>query len=287
MYQFPIGVFIQDSNVYTSEENMIRALKWTASLHMTGIQLFALPALLKLDREAPGLRKRIKSAAADLGITVTAICGDLNIKFSEAEKRPELYGTMEQVFDMALEMGTPIVTTHVGVVPDSAAHPRYSVMQDTFGYLARMAEARNAVLANETGPETAMVLKKFLDGIASRACAVNFDPGNIAMSTGEKAEDAARILGHYIVHTHAKDGILIKPCDLEVMYGLKEDPLYRESDYCEEALVGKGQVDWAAYLHALEEIGYRGYLVIERERGNAYAADVEATVKTLRQFLNE
>ncbi|MFQ9147083.1 MAG: hypothetical protein ACLR5G_01955 [Eubacteriales bacterium] len=37
------------------------------------------------------------------------------------------------------------------------------------------------------------------------------------MSTGEKAEEAARTLGKYIVHTHAKDGILIKHADLEIV----------------------------------------------------------------------
>ena len=60
------------------------------------------------------------------------------------------------------------------------------------------------------------------------------------MSTGEKAEEAARTLGKYIVHTHAKDGILINHADLEIMYGVRRDPDFRESDYCREVLLGEG-----------------------------------------------
>jgi len=51
-----------------------------------------------------------------------------------------------------------------------------------------------------------------------------------------------------IVHTHAKDGIGPGPKRGEV-------PL------------GEGEVPWPAYLRGLREIGYDGYLTIEREGG--------------------
>ncbi len=51
--------------------------------------------------------------------------------------------------------------------------------------------------------------------------------------------------------------------------------------YFEEVPLGTGSVDFPAYLKALEEIGYRGFLTIEREVGD----NPEADIKTAADFL--
>lgn len=105
------------------------------------------------------------------------------------------------------------------------------------------------------------------------------------MSTGEKAEEAAKILGSYIVHTHAKDGVLLKKANLEVMYGVCHDPSFRESDYCKEVLIGEGDVHWTAYLNTLEAMGYNGYLTIEREGSATQEEDFAVEMRTLEQLI--
>ena len=50
-----------------------------------------------------------------------------------------------------------------------------------------------------------------------------------------------------------------------------------------EVPLGEGKVDWAAYLKALTEIGFKGYLTIEREVGADPAADIRKAVQFLRQ----
>jgi sugar phosphate isomerase/epimerase len=45
-------------------------------------------------------------------------------------------------------------------------------------------------------------------------------------------------------------------------------------DYFREVPLGTGGVKFAPYLKALEEIGYRGFLTIEREAGEDPAADI-------------
>ncbi|MBQ7649862.1 MAG: sugar phosphate isomerase/epimerase [Victivallales bacterium] len=47
--------------------------------------------------------------------------------------------------------------------------------------------------------------------------------------------------------------------------------------------LGEGSVDWTRYLAALSEVGYNGYLTIEREVG----ANPEADIRTAVNFLKE
>lgn len=243
--------------------------------------------MCSLDKSDSSFRKDIKSVIDSLGLKVSAVCGDVGIKFHNTERRTELYDTLWRVYDIAQELGTDIVTTHVGVVPADKSNPRYGVMYETFSHIAEYAASLGAYLANETGPETAPVLKAFLDDVNSPAAAVNFDPANTVMSTGEKAEEAAETLGKYIVHTHAKDGILLKHADLEVMYGIRNDPEFKESDYCREVLLGEGEVNWKKYLDTLEKIGYSGYLTIEREGSSTYDADMEREVPFLKSIIGK
>ena len=56
-------------------------------------------------------------------------------------------------------------------------------------------------------------------------------------------------------------------------------------EYFREVPLGKGSVDFPAYLKALEEIGYRGFLTIEREAGNDPAKDIGDAAEFLRTVI--
>ena len=53
----------------------------------------------------------------------------------------------------------------------------------------------------------------------------------------------------------------------------------------EELPIGQGDVDWKSYMKALREIGYDGYLTIEREAGDAPFDDIRSAVKFIRSFV--
>ena len=53
----------------------------------------------------------------------------------------------------------------------------------------------------------------------------------------------------------------------------------------EEVPLGQGGVPYAKYLAALEEIGYKGFLTIEREVGGNPYADIELAVNFLKQHM--
>ena len=55
----------------------------------------------------------------------------------------------------------------------------------------------------------------------------------------------------------------------------------------EEVPLGTGTVNFPAYLAALEEIGYTGYLTIEREVGADPAGDIALAANFLRGIINK
>ena len=69
--------------------------------------------------------------------------------------------------------------------------------------------------------------------------------------------------------------------DPEIVYGIVKDPLVTGDSFIEVPL-GEGSVDWTKYLAALEDIGYKGFLTIEREVGDDPEKDIRKAVEFLK-----
>ena len=159
-------------------------------------------------------------------------------------------------------------------------------MQDACGELAAYADSVGAHFAIETGPEPAKTLRGFLDSLNSRGVAVNLDPANLTMVCRDDAVAAVHTLKDYIVHTHAKDGRQLHDCDPEIVYGIKpRDPSCVTDESFIELPLGEGDVPFPAYLKALDEVGYRGFLTIEREVGENPAKDIATAVDFLKNII--
>ena len=124
-------------------------------------------------------------------------------------------------------------------------------------------------------------MKGFLDGLHSTGVAVNLDPANLVMVTGDDPVAAVYTLKDYIVHTHAKDGRRLLVRDPEIIYGIIEDEIQAGRAFIELPL-GEGDVDFPNYLKALDDIGYRGFLTIEREVGDDPETDIAKAVTFLQ-----
>ena len=268
MYQFPIGVLID-----SFKTDMKTALDKAEKIGVKGIQVYATRGEMSPEALTPEKRKEFLKMVKDHGLVISALCGDLGQGFSKPELNPELIEKSKRILDLAKDLETDVVTTHIGVVPADKTHPRYGIMQDACGELAKYADTLNAHFAIETGPEVATTLKEFLDGLHSTGVAVNLDPANFVMVTGDDPVQAVYTLKDYIVHTHAKDGRKLLESDPEVLYGLVEEEMLSDRAFIELPL-GEGDVDFAAYLKALEEIGYKGFLTIEREVGDNPEKDI-------------
>ncbi len=284
MYQFPIGVILESFRTDRST-----AIRKAAEIGANGIQMYATAGENSPENLSPAQRRALLDEVKSQGLVFSALCGDLGCGFGHAERNPELIEKSKRIVDLALDLGTNIVTTHIGVVPFDPNHPRYRVMQDACRELAAYADSVGAHFAIETGPENSFVLKEFLDSLESTGVAVNLDPANLCMVTKDDPVDAVHNLKKYIVHTHAKDGNCLHLGNPEYIYGVVH-PVPESSRgirYFEEVPLGTGSVDFPAYLKALEEIGYRGFLTIEREAGDCPEADIRIAYEFLKKTIKE
>lgn len=279
MGRFPIGVIINSFRTDT-----VSAVKKAAEVGAQGFQVYATSGEMAPENMNAAKIAEFKKLVADNGLVISALCGDLGGGgFSFADRNPAKIEKSKRIIDLAKELGTDVVTTHIGVVPEDKNNDRYKVMQEACFELSRYADDIGAHFAIETGPETSAVLKDFLDSLGSTGVGVNLDPANLVMVTGDDPVGAVYNLQKYIVHTHAKDGKQIFYKDPEIIYGLKQEVIVTEDSFLEVPL-GEGSVKWPEYLNALEDIGYKGFLTIEREVGDNPEKDIRAAVEFLKNL---
>lgn len=278
MYQFPIGAIVESFRMETKA-----AIKTAADMGLDGLQMYCTKGEHAPENFSKEARRELLKYTKDLGLRFSAICGDLGRGFGNPELNPELIEKSKRILDLALDFETDVVTTHIGVVPEDKNHPRYAIMQEACYQLASYADSIHAHFAIETGPERSEVLRDFLDSLGSTGVGVNLDPANLVMVTGDDPVKAVHNLKKYIVHTHAKDGVKLADLSPEYIYGVLH-PVpeeFKGVKLFQEVPLGTGSVDFPAYLCALEEIGYHGFLTIEREVGANPVGDIGLAQKHL------
>lgn len=229
----------------------------------------------------------VRATARACDQAVTALCGELGgFGLEKSKENPEKLAYLRRTLELADTLDCRVVTTHIGVVPADRSEPRYQVMLDAMGEIARFAAGLGACVAVETGPEKISTLSAFLDECGAGA-GINFDPANLVMVGADDEVAAVADAGGKIVHTHAKDGRSLKPIRPEDFYHqFAEGGLEWAATCgcCEETPLGEGAVRWAPYLKALRNAGYDGYLTIEREVKNG-AEDIRMAVRFLQNLV--
>ena len=275
MYPFSIGVMLDCFRLSIPE-----ALKKAHAVGAQGLQVYATDGEMAPENLTPNKQKEFLAMCRDNGLVISALCGDLGKGFTHPELNPALIERSKRIVDLAKALGTDIVTTHIGVVPEDVNCDTYKIMQAACAELAAYADSMQAHFAVETGPEPADRLKAFLDTLGSTGVAVNLDPANLTMCVQDDAAKAVYTLKDYIVHTHAKDG--------QCLFS-GEEPLTEAARIAKaegapfvELPLGQGSVNWTEYLKALNDIGYKGFLTIEREVGDNPEADIRMAVEFLK-----
>lgn len=266
------------------------SIKLAGQLGFSSIQIYATSGEFSPETLTESTKIEFKKQLKSSGLEISALCGDMGGHgFEIAEDNPERIEKTKRIIDLAEEFDTHVITTHIGVIPADKSNPRYKVMLDALTECGRYAKEKNITLAIETGPETAATLLQFLED-TDGGVGVNLDPANFVMVTGQDPVEAVEMLGKYIVHTHAKDGIMLKRTDPKIIYdhfatgGIEA---LNVADYFIETPLGEGNVDFPNYLNALRKIGYNGYLTVEREAGENPAADIKAAFDKITNFLNK
>jgi len=236
------------------------ALRKAKEIGAHGVQIWVVRNELDPKVLSASGREDLVAFMADLGLERSALCGDIG-GFTDSATVDERIAHTKLMFDLCVDLQTPILTTHIGVVPDDENSPPYRALVEAVREVAEYAASRDCCFATETGPESGESLAQFLRTVDSPGAQANYDPANLCMGGYDPVGDVYA-LKDFIVHTHAKDGRASKR---------------------EEVPLGHGDVDFPAYLAALREIGYDGYLTIERECGDDPVADIVEAIRFLKE----
>ncbi|MGI6336613.1 MAG: sugar phosphate isomerase/epimerase family protein [Eubacteriales bacterium] len=251
-----------------------------AQMGADGIQMYASESGLDFTRTpiqpcADGILKFV----TDAGLEISAVCVDIGGFACDAAEVPERIKRTKNMLLFTKMMGVKNVTSHIGKIPDCKHDPIYVQLKAALTEIGDFCVEHGLCYNIETGPEKAIVLKEFLEDVASPGLGVNLDPANFVMCSDQDPVEAVHMLGKYIHHTHAKDGI----CLWREVH--KEWPNVPEGRKWIEVPLGSGEVDFPAWIKALREEGYDGFLAIEREAGDDPYRDIKIAFDFLKTLI--
>lgn len=276
-----IGIIVE-----TLRLPLFEGLAKAKSMGAAGVQMYAVQGernFLEMNEEQMA---EVKAECDKHGLVVSAVCCDLGGHgFADPAGNPERIAKTKGIVDKAIMLDCHVLTTHIGVVDPTSGN--YEAMVAAMREAGEYALSKGVTLAIETGPEPATTLKKFLADIDCAGVGINLDPANLAMVCRDDPAAAVRLLGSAIVHTHAKDGINLQPVDPRQVYASFADGGFEKLEQdngkmFREVPLGEGDVDWDDYFAALNEIGFDGFLTIERECGDQPQVDIAMAVDFLK-----
>ena len=235
-----------------------------AEVGVEGFQIFSTAGEMAPENMSPSGRKEFRNFFESKGLILASLCCDYGLWFSNPETCEKNVENCKRCADLAVDLGTDVMTSHIGTVPDDENDAKWKTGVESLTDLSAYCGSKGVRFACETGPEDPAVLRRFLDQIKAGGgdIAVNYDPANLTMN-GFDQLGGVEVLGDYIVHTHAKDGLRGE---------MTEVPL------------GEGDVNFPEWLARLEAVGYNGFLVIERETGSDPIGDIVKAIEFLRKF---
>lgn len=243
-----------------------KALAEASRIGVAGVQIDA-AGELHPDRLGQTGRREFRNLLRSHNLELTAVGCPLRHTLDTAENQDARLEYVRKVMTLAYDLGPRVVVIQAGQVPAKEEEPAARRLREGLLDLGRHGDRIGATLALETGLESGEALAQYLGSFDTGSVGANLDPANL-MLNGFDPVRAVRDLGRRILHTHARD--------------CRKGSASRAA---QEVPLGYGDIAWLAYTEALQEVEYRGWLVVEREQGDSRAADVERGVGFLRRFV--
>lgn len=244
---------------------MREGIEKAAELGLDGVSLTIREGWVEYEQVAEDGGKAIKDLVRGLGMEISAFTGGFG-SMSDPERGDAARDRARMCVETVAAMGLHLVTSHIGVVPEDRESDERKAMLDRILEVCELAEEREVVVAVETGPEECWVLRDFIEQVGSPQLRANYDPANLLM-LGFDHVQGVYDLAPYIVHTHAKDGV-------------------RHPDGTrEQRPLGEGDVNIERWVGQLKEIGYDGWLCIERESGEDRIGDAVRGIALLHGLI--
>jgi L-ribulose-5-phosphate 3-epimerase len=242
------------------------ALTEATRLAVAGVQVDAVRDLSPRQLSQSG-RREFRSLLRVHNLELSALGCPLRRGLDAAEEQEARLEFIREVMTLSADIGPRMVVIQIGQVPEKEEEPGARRMREGLTYLAQHGDRIGVRLAIETGLESGATLARYLSSFDTGCLGVNLDPANLLLHGFNPYESARELTGR-ILHSHARD------CRKA-----------SASRAAQEVPLGHGDIDWLSYFETLEEIEYRGWVIIEREQGDNRLADVQQGVAFLQRFV--
>lgn len=236
----------------------------------------------KLEMYTDEMAERIKAASAKYDVEVVALwagwSGPCEWNFTYGPSTlglvPPAYRGMrlaelKDASDFAEKLGVANVVTHAGFMPENPDDNNFAGTVGALRNLCKYMQKKGQTFLFETGQETPVTMLRAIEAIGMDNVGINFDTANLILYGKANSVDALDVFGKYVRNTHCKDG-LYPTCGNELG---KEVPM------------GEGKANFEGVVAKLNELGYDGPYIIEREiKGDEQVADIKRGMELLRSI---
>ncbi len=237
------------------------------------------------DRMSASSAREVRDEAARHGVEISALwCGwdgpcewnlvrgPATIGLVPAAYRQKRLETLLAGSAFCAAIGVTDLVTHAGFIPNDPFDADYAGLVGALRHLALSLRPRGQRFLFETGQEAPVTLLRTIEDIGCDNVGINLDPANLLMYGMGNPIDALSVFGHLVRNIHGKDGA----CPAN---GRELGP---------ERPIGKGMVDYPAFIGRLKAIGYDRFITIEREiSGEEQLKDIRFAKQYLERLLAE
>lgn len=246
------------------------AIEVARRLGVRGVEIDARGGLDPAEVSQTG-RRHIRKWLDDAGLRVSAVSFRTRGGYADHDRLEGRVAATKAALELAHGLGATVVLNHVGDVPppaepQAAADPRWQLLIDVLTDIGRHGQRVGATLcveAGRTGPDD---LARIIDHLPEAAISCDLVSGALLVH-GHDPVQVVEKLGRHIGFVHATDAV---PGGF--------------AGHGRPAELGRGHVDVAAVLGALEERGYRGWIGVEPADPAGGAAEIAAAIGFLNRL---
>jgi sugar phosphate isomerase/epimerase len=215
----------------------------------------------------------IGALCAEKGIFISSLGFYPNVMDPDIEKRAAAISHLEKAISASARLGINMVTTFVGRDQHRGIEENIELFRDIWPPIIEKAEKQGVRVAIENCPmlfgadqwpggqnmfTSPKIWRRLFDIIPNRNFGINYDPSHFVWQMMDYLAPLYEFR-HRIFHVHFKD-IKLHPDRLRDA-GVLAHPL----EFMSPKLPGLGDVDWGAFISALNDIGYEGPACVEIE----------------------
>ncbi len=245
---------------------MRQALPAVARMGVTGLQLSA-AGDLSPERLTDTGRRELRNLLKTYDLNLTALFCPLRHSIDEVQNQQQRIEHVQRIMDLAFEMGPRLVIVQCPMLPAENEVERSRLLREALLALGLYGDRCGTLVALEIGFDATEAVRDYLNTFDVGSLGVNYDPANLLMHGHDPVKSVMPLAGR-VLHLHARDAR-----KASVSRSAAEVPL------------GAGDIEWMGLMGALTAIEYRGWVVIDRESGNAKAADIVDGVSFLKRVI--